>query len=269
MHEAVRAATRPGALFVFGDAVSMALWTSGQNSLKLPNMPRRSVQAPFSPALFRFLEDLAEHNNREWFAEHKAEYERDVKTPLLRFIETFAPHLEKISPHFVADPRPNGGSMFRIYRDTRFSKNKSPYKTHAAAQFRHELGKDVHAPGFYLHLEPGQVFMGAGIWHPDRDALGKIRTAIAEAPQAWKKSISAKAFTQRFQLGGESLKRPPKGFDPEHSAIEDLKRKDFIASADFAPDAAFSPEFLKTFIAACKAASPFMRFLTEAMELTF
>ncbi len=178
----------------------------------------------FSPTFLQFLTDLGANNNREWFAENKGRFEAEVKAPLLNFISDFGPKLEGISEHFVADPRGNGGSMFRIYRDTRFSKDKTPYKTNAAAQFRHIAGKDVHAPGFYLHIEPTEVFAGCGIWRPDSTALKKIRDAICDDPAAWKKVINRKAFKDRFKLGGASLKRPPRGYDPEHALIEDLKR---------------------------------------------
>ena len=139
-------------------------------------------QPHFAPALFAFLRELRENNNREWFQANKGRYEADVRDPLLRFIADFALPLHELSTHFVADPRPVGGSLFRIYRDVRFSKDKSPYKTQAAAHFRHERGKDVHAPGFYLHLEPDDVFAGAGIWHPDMKSLTKIRDAIVANP---------------------------------------------------------------------------------------
>ena len=132
----------------------------------------------FEPSLFKYLRDLKNNNERPWFKANKARYEEELRGPMLRFIEDFAPHLEKISVHFLADARPVGGSLFRIYRDTRFAKDKTPYKTHAGAHFRHVRAKDVHAPGFYLHMEPGNVFMGAGIWHPDNPTLGKIREAI-------------------------------------------------------------------------------------------
>ena len=111
------------------------------------------MQEPcFQPDLFRFLDALRGNNNREWFQANKERYESDVKGPMLRFIGDFAPRLRQISPRFVADPRPNCGSLFRIYRDVRFSKDKTPYKTNAGAQFRHQAGKDAHAPGFYLHV---------------------------------------------------------------------------------------------------------------------
>src|SRR5919108_6356028 len=139
----------------------------------------------FGPELFSFLRDLKEHNDRDWFNANKDRYENDLLEPALAFIEDFGLRLPAISPYLVADARRQGGSLFRIYRDTRFSKDKSPYKTHAGIYFRHELAKSAHAPGFYLHLEPGQVFLGAGIWRPDTEPLAQIRTAIAEDPDRW------------------------------------------------------------------------------------
>jgi len=106
--------------------------------------------------------------------------------------------------------------MFRIYRDVRFAADKSPYKTHAAAQFRHRAAKDVHAPGFYLHLEPGGCFVGVGIWHPDGPTLAAIRTALVADPPGWTGAIGDRAFKRAFTLGGDALKRPPQGFDPGH-----------------------------------------------------
>ena len=118
----------------------------------------------FGPELFAFLRALDKNNNREWFQANKKRFERDVRDPMLRFIADFGSQLDKISTRFVADPRPNGGSLFRIYRDVRFSKDKRPYKTNVGAHFRHQAGKDAHAPGFYFHMEPGEVFGGSGIY---------------------------------------------------------------------------------------------------------
>ena len=131
----------------------------------------------FTPALFEFLADLSMNNEREWFQANKARYERDVRDPMIEFVVDFGEKLREINPHMVADPRKSGGSVFRIYRDVRFSRDKSPYKTNAGAHFRHEVGREVHGPGFYLHLEPGNVFAGAGIWMPNSATLGKIRGA--------------------------------------------------------------------------------------------
>ena len=134
--------------------------------------------AYFSRELFEFLGELALNNNREWFHANKSRYESVVRDSLLEFVADFAEPLSKISSHFVADPRPSGGSMFRIYRDVRFSKDKSPYKTMAAAHFSHERAKEVPAPGFYLHLAPAESFVGVGIWHPDATTLKNIRDTI-------------------------------------------------------------------------------------------
>lgn len=226
-------------------------------------------EAYFAPALFTWLRQLKKNNNREWFNRNKDRYLETVRDPLLRFIADVGPRLEKISPHFLADPRPTGGSMFRIYRDTRFSKDKSPYKTHAAAQFRHQAGKDVHAPGFYLHMEPGETFIGAGIWHPDSKALTGIRELMVEDPAGWKKSISGTSFKSGFALGGESLKRPPRGFDPNHPLVDDLKRKDFVAFTRFSEKEACSADFLSTYIRACRTMSPFVRYLTRGVNVPY
>ncbi len=225
--------------------------------------------ASISPALFAFLRELKENNNRPWFQENKTRYEEDVKEPLMQFIRDFGMYLPEISSSYTAVPKATGGSMFRIYRDVRFSKDKSPYKTAAAMQFRHVAGKDVHAPGFYLHLEPGSVFAGCGIWHPESKVAGKIREAIVDKPDVWRAAIGNEAFQSTFQLGGESLKRPPRGFDAEHPLIEDLKRKDFIASVELSEEIACGDDFLEHYVALCKAASPFMQFLTEALQLAW
>lgn len=229
--------------------------------------PKR--QAHFGPELFSFLRALAKHNDRAWFTENKERYERDVKGPLLDFIADFAPRLAGISKQLIADPRPVGGSMFRVYRDTRFSKDKTPYKTHASAHFQHQASKgasreqSVHAPGYYLHLEPGSVFLAGGLWQPSTEVAMKIRRAIDAKRPEWKRAIS------RLELEGDSLKRPPQGFLPDHPLIEDLKRKDFIASTYLSEKAACSPSFLDDVTDACKETAPLMEFLTHAAGLSW
>ena len=224
-------------------------------------------QGHISPELFTFFKELKGNNNRDWFQANKKRYETQVREPLLKFITDFGVRLPEISPHYVADPRRSGGSLFRINRDIRFSANKSPYKTAAGIQFRHENGKNVHAPGFYLHLEPGGVFAGMGIWQPDTKTLGQIRDAIVEHAERWQRIISDDVFTGTYQLGGESLKRPPKGYDPDHPLIEDLKRKDFIASTAFSEAEVCTAEFVDRFAETCRKAAPFMGFLTTALGL--
>jgi uncharacterized protein (TIGR02453 family) len=224
---------------------------------------------PIEPALFDFLRELKENNDRAWFEANKERYRTELRDPVLDFISAFAEPLAKISPHFVADPRANGGSLFRIYRDTRFSKDKTPYKTNVGAHFRHSAGKDAHAPGFYLHLEPGTCFAGCGIWRPDSDTLGKIRDAIVAKPSEWKRITTAKAFVKTFELRGEALKRPPRGHDAEHPYIEDLKRKDFVAITSFPETDATKPGFLKTFAAISRTGAPFVEFLSKAVGVAF
>jgi uncharacterized protein (TIGR02453 family) len=215
----------------------------------------------FRPELFNFLRQLKRHNNRDWFAKNKARYESVVRDPALLFISSFGAHLHKLSPHFIADPRPTRGSLFRIYLDTRFSHDKKPFKTHVGIHFFHASGKDAHAPVFYLHLEPDNPFAAAGVWHPDNNALTKIRTAIVAEPEQWAK------VRGKLELEGDSLKRPPRGFDPNHRFIEDIKRKDFVASVAFTEAQVCGPKFMRDFAAACRTMLPLVEFTTRALGL--
>jgi len=215
----------------------------------------------FHPELFTFLRQLKRHNNRDWFARNKARYEKIVLEPALMFISSFAPHLHKLGPHFIADPRPTRGSLFRIYRDTRFSPDKRPFKTHVGIHFSHASGKDAHAPVLYLHLEPDNCFAAAGVWHPDNNALTRIRMVIAAQPQKWAK------VRRKLELEGDSLMRPPRGFDPNHRFIEDIKRKDCVTSVEITEEQVCSPEFMHDFAAACRAMLPLVEFTTRALGL--
>ena len=224
-------------------------------------------EAHIGPELFEFLAELRHNNNREWFQANKSRYQSDVMGPLQAFVADFGSRLHDISPHFVADPRASGGSIFRIYRDVRFSKDKSPYKIQAAVHFRHEVGKEVHGPGYYMHLEPGEVFAAAGMWHPDAPTLAKVRDAMVANPARWQRTLNEKGFKALFKLEGESLKRPPRGYDPEHPLIEDLRRKDFIVSTRLSEEDACAPDFVDRYAKACRASSPLMEFLTTAVGL--
>jgi uncharacterized protein (TIGR02453 family) len=219
--------------------------------------------AIFSPELFEFLRQLKRHNNRDWFAKNKARYQQVVVEPAMQFISGFAPQLSKLSPHFVADARPTRGSLFRIYRDTRFSSDKKPYKLHVGIHFSHEKGKDAHAPVFYLHLQPDQCFAAAGVWHPDNPALTKIRSAIVRDPQQWGK------VRRKLELEGDTLVRPPKGFDPKHPFIGDLKRKDFVASVALSEEKICGTKFMREFTAACRTMLPLVEFTSTALGLKF
>lgn len=220
-----------------------------------------------TPELFGFLRQLKKNNNREWFLKNKERYELVVRDPLLELVSDFGPHLHEIHPRLVADPRPVGGALFRIHRDVRFSKDKTSYKTSAGLRFPHEEGRDVHAPGYYLHLEPGAVFAASGIWHPDRETLAKVRDAIVADPRGWKRTLSA--MSKKCSLEGDALKKPPRGYDPEHPLVEDLKRTDFITSIEFTEKDACSRDFLKKFTAACVTMKPLVAFLTRAVGATW
>ena len=227
---------------------------------EFPGFPRATV---------RFLEELAANNERAWFQANKHRYEEDVLGPALDFIGAMGPRLERVSRHFVAIPKRVGGSLMRVYRDTRFSRNKAPYKTNIGIQFRHELGKDVHAPGFYVHIEPGVCFLGVGLWHPESGALAAIRDSIVDDPAAWRRARNAKRFRERFELSGDSLKRAPRGYPADHPCIEDLKRKDFIGVSDFNIREAGDGGFADRVAADFAAAKPLMKFLCEALKLRF
>ena len=216
-----------------------------------------------------FLKNLAENNNRNWFNENKTLYESAVREPALDFIEAMAPELERISPHFRAIPKKVGGSLMRVYQDTRFGHNKTPYKTNIGIQFRHELGKDVHAPGFYVHIENGSCFIGVGIWRPDSKALSQLREFIIDNPSAWKKAKNHKPFQSNFQLEGDALKRAPRGYPLDHPLIEDLKRKDFIAVAPFDEAEIGKTGFCRFVAKHFTQADPFMSYLCMALDAQY
>jgi uncharacterized protein (TIGR02453 family) len=225
----------------------------------------------FTPALFDFLADLAEHNDRAWFKANQERYEAVVRQPALAFIEDAGGPLYRVSRHLVADPRKVGGSLFRIQRDTRFTRDKTPYKTHVGIHFRHVATReDVHAPGFYLHLEPRASQAWVGLWHPSAENAQAVRRAIAGGPAPWKRAAHGGKFAEVYgALTGDSLSRPPRGFDPGHPLMEDLRRIDFGAGARLRQSEVTSARFLDTYLATVRAGVPLMRFLCKALGLAF
>jgi uncharacterized protein (TIGR02453 family) len=224
-------------------------------------------EAHFTPELFTFFRQLSKHNNREWFQEHKWRYEQFVRDPFLRFIEDFRPGLNSISPHFIADPRPSGGSLLRIYRDMRFRKGQAPYQTMAAARFPHRARKERTAPGLYLHLDPAHCFFACGLWRPDADTRSLVRESIIRDSAKWKRATRGRAFQASWHLSGDSFKRVPPGCDPNHPLATDLMRKDFIGATYFTEKQVCSPDFLNQVTKSARAASPFLEFLTRALGL--
>ncbi len=182
----------------------------------------------FSPKFFKFLRDLARNNNREWFQKNKPRYERFVFIPSL----------------------------------IRFSKDKSPYKTNVAMEFWHQQGGKKSYTGLYLHLASGDSFAGAGLWHPDPPTLNRVRKAIVSRPEAWRQVKES-----GLKMEGESLKRPPAGFDRNHPFAEDLKLKDITAGVLFSNAQVTGPRFMKDFVQASRKLDPLNKFLAGALSL--
>jgi uncharacterized protein (TIGR02453 family) len=223
----------------------------------------------FDKASLEFLELLAANNNREWFKANKARYDEQVLDVALRFIQSMQDPLAEFAPQFTAIPQRVGGSLMRVYRDTRFSKNKLPYKTNIGIQFRHQRAKDVHSPGYYVHVDPDRVFLGVGMWRPDADSLRAIRERIVAKPSEWKSALLDAKFRRHFELGGESLTRAPRGFDKDHELVEDIKRTSFIAVRDLDVEDCLKPQFQRTVETSFAAATPFMKFLCQAVKVPF
>jgi uncharacterized protein (TIGR02453 family) len=222
----------------------------------------------FTRDLLKFLSELRRHNNRDWFQKNKERYEERVRDPALRFIADLAPRLRKINPHMVADPKPTGGSMMRIYRDIRFSKDKSPYKTAVAMHFWHDKGRDGAAPSYYMRIEPGGSLIGAGIWRPEPATLKKIRDAIVADARSWQRAASAGQKGAGCSMVGETLQRVPRGYDPDHPLAEDLKRKDFTLGMRLADKEIVGSSILELTLAKFRKTAPFVQFLSDAVGLS-
>lgn len=225
--------------------------------------------AAFDPDLFRFLAELKVHNNREWFERNRARYEHVYRDAFASFITEFAPRLARISSHLVADPRPTGGSVMRIYRDTRFSKDKSPYRSHTVVHFGHRDAGEGMAPGLFLFVSPEEISGGGGLWHPEPPVAKKIRSAIAKKTRQWIAATASPSFRKRFQLTGESLQRPPPGFPKDHPQLDDLRRKDFVASTDIPRSKFTTSSFPAYYEELARQVSPLLEFLCEAVGLPF
>lgn len=223
----------------------------------------------FEPSMFAYLNQLKANNNKAWFNDHKGEYEEYVRGPALAFIEQMDHWIRMISPHYEGVAKKMGGSLMRVYRDVRFSKDKSPYKTNVGIQFRHEVGKDVHAPGFYLHIEPGDVYLGVGSWHPASQELKQFRDHIVAKPGPYQDAIEHAPFNEKYAMAGDKLTRPPKGYDKDHPLIEEIKRKDFVAICQLNEEFLFKDNLCEEIAKLYGRAQPLQRFLCEALGLRF
>jgi uncharacterized protein (TIGR02453 family) len=216
----------------------------------------------FTPAFFQFLRDLNRNNNRDWFAANRDRYLEAVEQPMLAFINDFAPALRSISPAYIVDRRRIGGSMYRIYRDTRFSEDKTPFKTWLAARFEHEARRKVESvPGFYLHLGIDHCFAGGGVYHVERPGLTRIRQRIVDQPDEWRRAKAG------LELHGEQLKRGPAGFPLAHEHIDDLRRQQIYMLTQVSEEEVVSDGFIDRFTEVCRRAAPIIEFQTKALGL--
>lgn len=230
-------------------------------------MPDEDIFPPFNgfpKETIAFLKKLKRNNTREWFAAHKNEFEEQVKFPMQCFIVSLSPLFAEFAPEIDIDPK---RSLFRIYRDTRFSKDKTPYKTHAAAHFvLRGMPKGLVGSGYYFHVEPGEVFLGAGIYIPDGEQIKKIRATISDRPEEFLAIINDNIFVERFgTLNGNRLQRVPKGYAADHPMAEYLKLKQFFVGVTLTEDVIVKPKFLDDAAKIFSEATNFVRFLNEVL----
>ncbi len=212
----------------------------------------------------RFLSDLEENNNREWFTENRCRYEASFLTPALDFIEAIKKPLDKAAPCLVAEPKKSGGSLLRIYKDTRFSKDKTPYKTNLGIQFRHMAGKDIHAPGIYIHIACDECFLGAGMWRPPSEVVKAVRAYIEDPQSSWMKMRRGKKLNDAFELYDDRLKTAPRGVAKDHPLIDELRLKSYIVMAKLSRREIQSAEFVDQVIKLIRTSRPLMIALCEA-----
>lgn len=223
----------------------------------------------FTPDTLRFLAELRENNVKSWFDANKARYETQLKAPALRLIADLGPALAGVSPHFVADTRPNGGSLARIYRDTRFSKDKTPYKTELFFHFGHALGTEAMMPGLFLRVGPGVSSVGGGVWGPAAPALDAIRRAIVARPDEWSAATREGDGGSACGMGDDMLKRVPAGYDAAHPHADDLRRKSHSRHLALPDDAVTGDSLPDAIAAGFHAVSPMLRFLCAATDVAF
>jgi len=211
-----------------------------------------------------FLKRLKRNNNRTWFEKHKSEYEDYLKLPMQSFVFALQPRFAAFAPEFDLSPK---RSVFRIYRDIRFSNDKTPYKTHIAAHFvLRAKEKGFVGSGYYFHIEPGEVFVGGGIYMPESDQLKGIRKALAERSDEFLAIVKKPSFRKQFgNIEGEKLQRIPKGYDESHPMAEWLKLKQFFVGKSLPESACSKASLVDTVASICEAADPLVKFLNRAM----
>jgi uncharacterized protein (TIGR02453 family) len=223
----------------------------------------RTLAPRFPPETLRFLRALKRNNKREWFLAHRDEYERHVRQPMIEMIERLAEDFRGFAPEIVASPT---RSMYRIYRDVRFSADKSPYKTHLAAVFPARGLPKHEGAGLYFHISPGEVWVGGGMYAPQTAELHAVRAHIASHLKRFRALVESPRFRRAVgHLEGARLQRVPRGFSKDHEAAEYLKLRQFLAGCERPPSFATSPKFYATLLNVFRQVAPLVRFLNEPL----
>jgi uncharacterized protein (TIGR02453 family) len=223
----------------------------------------RTAFAGFPEEMVRFFRSLKRNNRREWFQPRKHLFEQHVKTPMLELVSAINAELAKFAPEHVTEPK---NAVFRIYRDTRFSADKTPYKTHIAASFSRRGGERLGAGGFYFSVSHEVIEVAAGIWHPDREVMLIVRNHIAETHQELSRILGdKKARKLAGSLSGDALTRSPKGFDPQHPAAGFIKMKDWILDVTLDPSLATTPKLQAEIVARFRAMTPLIQYLNRPL----
>jgi uncharacterized protein (TIGR02453 family) len=217
----------------------------------------------FSPKALAFLRALKRNNDREWFRARRDEYETLLRVPMIALIERLATEFRMFAPDLVASPKT---SLYRIYRDTRFSANKAPLKTHVAAVFPCRGLPKHQGAGLYLEVAPAWVWIGGGMYAPETSQIHAVREHISRNSRRFRAIVESPAFTRTVgQLEGERLQRVPRGFPKDHEAAEYLKYRQFLAGCEFPAAFATSPRFYTGVIRVFRRVSPLVRFLNEPL----
>lgn len=222
-----------------------------------------TVFAGFPPESIQFLRSLKRNNRREWFQPRKHLYEQHVKAPMLELVEAINGEMKKFAPEYVTEPQK---ALFRIHRDTRFSTDKTPYKTHIAASFARRDAERVGAGGFYFSISHETIEIAAGLWHPDRDVMLLVRNHIAGTHKELRRILASNKSRKLVgDLQGDALSRSPKGFDPAHPAAEFIRMKDWIL--DVAMDAALAttPQLYPAVVERFRAMAPLVEYLNRPL----
>jgi len=217
----------------------------------------------FGPEALTFLRALKRNNRREWFQPRKEDYERLVRTPMIAIVERLAGDLRPVAPEVLVDPK---RAVFRIYRDTRFSNDKTPYKTHIAASFPWRGVARHQGAGLYFHVSPTEVWIGGGMYAPETAQLQAVREHIAANLRRLTSIVASAAFKRTVgEVEGEKLQRVPRGFPGDHEAADWLRFRQFLAGRDVAPTMVTTARFYPTVLETFKVIAPLIRFLNEPL----